>query len=242
MTIKGYVYRHVRSIANKLGIDIVAYRPAAIENPFNVLEFIVENYLALNRPFTFIQIGANNGVRWDPLRDAILKHHLTGVLVEPLPDMFEQLKQNYADQPQLAFENVAISTENGVQTLFRVAPDADVPDYAHGWASFTRSNLDEFSQFIQEVQVPTLTVKDLLKKHNIDRIALLQVDTEGYDYEIVKMFFREQVLPEIINFESIHLSNGDHIESRKLLKEHGYRFLDIGMDTLAIKGGSPAHP
>lgn len=116
------IYTQIKSIANKFGIDIVQYRPIKIEDliedPFNVLEFVIFYYLASSAPFSFVQIGANDGVRWDPLHDLILKHHLVGLLVEPLPDMFEQLKKNYVSESQLSFENVAIATENGQSNSF----------------------------------------------------------------------------------------------------------------------------
>jgi FkbM family methyltransferase len=240
MTVKTYVYKHVRRAANKVGVDIVPYRPCPVENSLSILDFVVAHYLASNDSFSFVQVGANNGVLWDPLHDMILEHHLVGLLVEPLPDAFEQLKQNYAGESQLAFENAAIAEENGTRTLYRIEPDAGVPEYAHGLASFNRSNLDLFKRFVQEVQVPTLTVTELLRKHNIDQATLLQIDTEGYDYEIIKMFFNEGVFPEIINFEHVHLSSSDNAECRRLLSDKGYIFTDIPpRDTLAIRAGSP---
>jgi FkbM family methyltransferase len=242
VTVKRRVYRYVRRLANRFGVDITKYRPTTIEHPFNVLEFVIDHYLRDDATFNFIQIGANDGVRWDPLHALIIKHHLTGLLVEPLPDMFEQLMENYRSEPQLSFENAAVATESGTRTLFRITPDANVPDAAHGWASFNKEHLAaDFKRHLQEVSVPTLTVKELLEKHSIERITLLQIDTEGYDYEILKMFFQERVFPEIINFEYALLSNNDYLDCRRALVDNGYRFIDTAIDTLAIKGGSPDH-
>ena len=207
-----------------------------------MLELVIEHYLRSDPTFNFVQIGANDGVRWDELHPIIVRHHLTGLLVEPLPDMFDQLRQNYRSEPQLSFENAAVALETGTRTLFRVKPDGDVPDYAHGWASFSKGAIAaNFKRHLQEVTVPTVTVKDLLEKHGIARITLLQVDTEGYDYEILKMFFQEGVFPEIINFEYIHLSYNDYLDCRRSLVDNGYRFIDTLMDTLAIRGGLPGH-
>ncbi len=238
MDIKKFIYPHIKAMASKLGINIIS---SEVENYFNVLEFIIPCYLASNAPFSFIQIGANNGIRWDPLHELILKHHLVGLLVEPLPDMYEQLKENYSSESQLSFENAAIAAENCTRTLFRIKPNADVPDWAHGMASFKKDHLSEFKRFIQKVEVPTLTINALLRKHKINHVTLLQIDTEGYDFEIIKMFFKEPMFPEIINYENGNLSYIDDLDCRRLLKNNGYRFIDIGDDTLAIRGGSPIH-
>ena len=40
--------------------------------------------------------------------------------------------------------------------------------------------------------------------------------------------------PRIINFENIHLTVTDKLNAKKLLIKHGYYFLDVGIDTVAI--------
>lgn len=49
------IYTQIKSIANKFGIDIVRYRPIKIEDliedPFNVLEFVIFYYLVSSAPF-----------------------------------------------------------------------------------------------------------------------------------------------------------------------------------------------
>src|SRR5262245_48292496 len=61
---------------------------------------------------TFIQIGANDGLRNDPIREFIVRDAWTGVLVEPLPDVFDLLKKNYSGRAaaRLEFVNAAISS------------------------------------------------------------------------------------------------------------------------------------
>ena len=56
-----------------------------------------------------MQIGANDGVLDDPLRELITTHHLRGLLIEPLPDLFATLAENYKGETQLSFEQVAIA-------------------------------------------------------------------------------------------------------------------------------------
>ncbi|MFN3543483.1 MAG: FkbM family methyltransferase [Thiobacillus sp.] len=249
MSILRHLKRILTPVLHGIGVDIVRYPPAAraierpISRPFNVLEFLISDLAARHRKPFFIQVGANNGIRWDPLRDLIRKHHLPGLLIEPLPDIFDELKKNYASEPQLLFEGAALAKQDGFHTLFRVRADAPVGDWAQGIASFNKSHLenhlkgetDGYEQWIEEVTVPTISVASLLTKHSISEVALLQIDTEGYDFEILKMFFDAGVLPDVVNFERVHLSFEDQQASRRLLIQNGYRFIDVGIDTLGIR-------
>ena len=45
----------------------------------------------------FLEIGAMDGKSFDLLHEMIHRYKWTGVLVEPLPDLFEELKNNYVD-------------------------------------------------------------------------------------------------------------------------------------------------
>lgn len=249
MSIRRHLKRILTPALHRIGIDIVRYPPPsrtierAISRPFNVLEFLISDMASRHTNPFFIQVGANNGVRWDPLRDLIRRHHLPGLLIEPLPDIFDELKKNYELEPQLLFEGAALAKEDGFHTLFRVKADAPVGDWAQGIASFNKAHLenhlksetDEYEQWIEDVTVPTISVHSLLLKHSITKIALLQIDTEGYDFEILKMFFEAGILPDIVNFERVHLSFKDQQASRRLLIQNNYRFIDVGIDTLGIR-------
>lgn len=48
-----------------------------------------------SKPFRFIQVGANDGIHGDPLRAYIERHHWHGILVEPQPDVFARILENY---------------------------------------------------------------------------------------------------------------------------------------------------
>ena len=46
----------------------------------------------------------------------------------------------------------------------------------------------------------------LLAKHGVSRVDLLQIDTEGYDFEIIRMFDHAGVRPAVVRFEHLYLS------------------------------------
>jgi hypothetical protein len=84
------------------------------------------------------------------------------------------------------------------------------------------------------VRVPCLTLSSLITRYQFDKIDILQVDTEGYDAEIVGMALRLPVLPEWINFESAHLDERKTRELFSRLEAHGYRWTHNYWNTLAV--------
>jgi FkbM family methyltransferase len=64
----------------------------------------------------FIQVGANDGKSENPLYRYILNYPWHGILVEPQPDIFGKLCENYAAiANRLIFENIAIA--KGLSTV-----------------------------------------------------------------------------------------------------------------------------
>jgi hypothetical protein len=80
------VKQTIKSSLSKVGWDLTRYVPKSPERPFRVLPYLVTEELRKNANFFFLQIGANDGVLGDPLHDLVLRHKLTGLLVEPLPN------------------------------------------------------------------------------------------------------------------------------------------------------------
>ena len=80
-----------------------------------------------------------------------------------------------------------------------------------------------------------MTFESLLKKHNVDVFDFLQIDTEGFDYEIIKMVDFEKYKPKMINYEEQNLSEKDTIECRRFLRNKGYSLFRHGRDVLAVR-------
>jgi len=223
--------RILQGWARRLGYEIERIRPSL--DPIDPFELAVQLLLARQRSFFFLQIGANDGVSDDPLRAMILKYHLEGILVEPQPEAFKRLVQNYRDEPQLKLENVAISRNNGTTTMYIPASNMGGADLL---SSFDRDVLAQrlSSAEIREIEVQTSSLASILERNGNRKIDLLQVDTEGYDFEILKMVDFSRWAPSIINFEHINLTDDDYRQCLELLAAHGYRTAIRGIDTLGI--------
>ena len=81
-----------------------------------------------------------------------------------------------------------------------------------------------------------MTLAGLLEKHGFKGLDFLQIDAEGFDYEIIKSIDFAATRPRFINYEYV-LLGADRAACRALLLEKGYGLLDQRQDTLAIRRG-----
>ena len=191
---------------------------------------------------SFVQIGAHDGKTLDALWPFASALGWRGVLVEPQQAMFRALVANYAavrDPSRLRFENAAVAREDGVATLYAFAPAAGLPAHATMLASFNRDALlfngHGYRGPIVATEVAAVSVATLLRRHEIARVDVLQVDTEGFDGEVVDMFVRAGVLPSVIRYEYAALSLAGRSRCVALLRANGYRFAFHGIDAVAVR-------
>jgi FkbM family methyltransferase len=221
----------------KLGLRIE--RLVIADQPrIDVFELMLRHVnLVRGKEFFFVQIGANDGIRVDPIRKYIMEFHWRGILVEPQPKVFDTLRENYRTEPQLLFENVAIAEKDGTLTLYCLDESVDLP-VGSAWASFKKDNVRRFlgrDAPVKEVQVPAATFSTLLAKHGVRSVDLLQIDTEGYDGKVLKSFMETGINPAVIRFEYPLLSRTELHFCLSALADRGYRFLKDEVDIVAYR-------
>jgi FkbM family methyltransferase len=216
------------------------------------------DWLAARHAYVVVQIGAYVGdTANDPLYGFLRatlpdRPQSLAVLVEPVHEYFAALRDAYGDLPTVRLENVAIAEEEGVRDFYRLAPGLEHGDY--GWlaqlGSLRRERMtdlwdryegfhswDEPKNFwhqhhtVEKVQCWTL--EQLLERHGLERVDLLQIDAEGYDYEILRTIDFSRLRPRFINYERVLLQE-DEPTCREMLRDAGYALFDWGQDTLAV--------
>jgi len=193
--------------------------------------------------FFFVQIGANDGKTGDPLHKFVMKYHWSGLLVEPVKEYYSMLQQTYAGNTNLVFENAAISEKNQQKTMYRIRNDVKhIPKGLQGIASFDKSVLlrhnfilPDFESYITEEKVDCVTLKELLKKHDVEKIDLLCLDTEGYEFKILKQLDTVKVKPHIIFYEHKHLNDAERLECEQFLTGLGYAMMKKFDNTIAYQ-------
>ena len=193
----------------------------------------------------FIEIGANDGEREDHLAPFIRSRGWTGVMVEPVPEVFERLRANYADADGVALENVAISDHDGRVPFHvlatRAEGDAPPIEGADMFGSLSPAAVEAIAEAfpeqprrIETIEVPCLSFESLCRKHGVERLDVLAVDTEGHDYEIVRQVDFDRLLPRVLVNEYCHLPREQRDESTARLEGLGYLTMDEELDTWAV--------
>ena len=183
----------------------------------------------------FIQVGSHDGVMHDPLREFILQNNWKGLLIEPQKEMLEQCKNNYVDVDNLTFVNCAVHPTESFVKLYKVN---NAQDYSHtGWASIDPnrfSNTIYENSFIEE-KVKAKPLMKIINENKFFFIDLLQIDTEGFDSEVIEMLDFNVYKPTLIQYEHKHLSNNQKNKTVNSLSSKGYFTIDKKNDTIAIQ-------
>lgn len=186
-----------------------------------------------------VQIGAFDGVSNDPVHRLISRHGWRGVLVEPQVRYFDALSATYSGQSGVRLVNAAIAAHDGTQTLYSIDPDPldPTPD-AGQFASFDKAHLlkqaDKFPNLLGRLRtsdVPCVTFERLLE--DVERVDVLQIDTEGFDAQVLELFDLARWRPRVVQFEHVHLKPKAHAACVRRLFSHGYRVWSGRQDTLA---------
>jgi len=202
------------------------------EANINLLQLGIRFLAASKRGMTVIQIGAFDGELCDPLRLSLRDPNISILFVEPQKAPFNALIRAYGGRSNSFFENSAISEVDGQTEMF--VPEGG----ASPQASLTRNHLLRFGlkpSSANVIKVNSICVSTLLRKHGINAVDVLQIDTEGWDYRILMQFFSSGCSPSIINLETLHLTRVERIDLRLQLRTRGYQYQDYGFDTFAIR-------
>ncbi|MCX8086127.1 MAG: FkbM family methyltransferase [Rhodocyclaceae bacterium] len=188
----------------------------------------------------FVQIGANDGRRFDNLYNIVTAQRLPGIVIEPLADVFEELVRNYRPYPEVVPVRYAIHPSAESVPIFRVAPDrlGKYPDWAAGIASldpehYRRSKIEP-EDIIAEM-VPAMPLMPLLDRYSAIDANILQIDTEGFDADILAMIDFSRFHPALIKFEHRHLGEEKFSAAINLLQKNGYRLKNAGSDMIAFR-------
>jgi FkbM family methyltransferase len=203
--------------------------------------------LTASRPeVSFVQVGANDGNRADPIKDFVKGAAWTGLMIEPVPFVFASLEQVFGSQSsRLILENCAVGPFNGRATFYACRePHSPLSSFDRGTITKHREwalsvGLPDPETCIEEIDVPVWTLESLCNKHDIRGPDVLVTDTEGYDCKAVLSLDIGKRLPPIIYFEHAHCPDEDTEALRETLTKLEYRLMTDQYNGLAIRASEP---
>lgn len=209
-----------------------------------ITDYIIKAYAHRHKDFFFIQIGAFDGIRNNPIRKYILKYEWKGILVEPVKYIFDRLVNNYKGYSNLSFENIAISDKDEIKDFhFLREGSNNLVSYYEELGSLSsevtlkhRDVIPGIEDYLVTAKVTCITLMTLLQRHNIKKVDLLQIDSEGYDYKIIASIDFKVIKPKVIIYERVHLNNYDSKQCISVLKNNGYTVIKLGVDAIAFLG------
>lgn len=206
---------------------------------------------------SFIQVGANDGFDHDPIHAFIKRDKWKGILLEPQKHIYETyLKKLHAKTKDIFTVNAALDKNDTERQMHRIS--FSNARWATGLTSFNRSVIEKEIQsgyvarmarkenievpadknaFIISETVRCISPETLLSAHRIDSLDLLQIDTEGFDFEVIKMFEIDRRKPKMIIFEHKHLKQEDFNACMHLLQGNNYLVKQYGMNAVAVDEG-----
>lgn len=217
------------------------------------LASILDQFSQTNKDVFCIQVGSNDGFQHDPLCKFIKRDGWRGLLLEPQPSAFKSLQYIYQND-RVTPINRALDKEDQRRKLFRIAFSDD--RWATGLSSFNRSQLvamieaghiarqcHKFGIAIPEKEedligydwIQCSSFQTLMEENQVVKVDLVHIDTEGYDYEVLKLFPFSHFQPQIVIFEHSHLNEADREAANEILTAKGYQLRSFGADTVAQK-------
>lgn len=210
------------------------------------------NKFSMNRggKVNFLQIGAADGLRNDPIREFVVRDSWRGIFVEPLPAVFEKLKDNYAHiNKDLKFLNAAVSSSETQLPLYTFGDE-----FLSSLSEVERLNalrkssfsLEQVKKFLAKwhpgvddiitVPVPCYTVGGIIREYGkwLGELDLLAIDAEGHEPAILGAIDFMATRPAGIFFESCNLGVTKQPMFDRLT-QYGYVLHDCGSDTMALR-------
>jgi len=204
--------------------------------------------------FFVLQIGAMDGLSFDPVHGILEKYGWPSLRLEPQPEFYSILLENCRGLPRVGCLNRAVAEYTGEIPLYRIPPELVIngkaPSWLGGIASIHRDRnalggkggipaetVGLITNLMTSITVPCSTLADLIAERHIHRIDALVIDAEGSDWMILRQLDFDRFQPKLIYFEFCNLPNYERSAAMALLSSRHYRiFISVSRsDVLAVR-------
>ena len=173
----------------------------------------------------FVDIGSNIGLYSLNVSNVNSKYKRIKTLsIEPNPIIFQRLKKNYKlltsqnkfVKNSFLIKNFAIGDTEGFGMIDKRIGHANVK-------IINNKRLNNNKNFIK---IKVIRLSSLLKKYKIEKISCIKIDTEGYEYKILKNFFNKsnfKFFPKYLIIE--HNNDKKYFKNERIILKNNYQII-----------------
>jgi len=189
---------------------------------------IVDEYLGGKRNGVFVDIGAYDGVTFSNTLMLERERGWTGICIEPLPDIFAELRKNrrcicvqacLGNREEREVEFLAVQSEAARTRML----SGVLSEYDPRHLDRVDIEINEFGGSKGLIRVPMRHLHGLLHEHGIGKVDYLSIDTEGSELLILRSTIFAAIGNPCITVENNY--NDPTIDA--VLSQQGYRLHQI---------------
>lgn len=163
------------------------------------LYYLLEKFLGRRSDGQYVEVGAYDGIfasnTW-----GLAKRGWQGVLIEPLPDLAQRCRENYARYSQVSVLQSAVGAHPGTLRLHLAGPLTTANSNLH--LEYTNVYWARESITSNVVEVECKTLDQIIEDSSIDvDFDLLVVDVEGFETEVFEGFSLKIWKPKMLIVE-----------------------------------------
>ena len=173
----------------------------------------------------FVDIGSNIGLYSLNISNINSKYKKVKTFsIEPNPIIFERLKKNYQllvsqnkfVKNNFLLKNCAIGDS---ESFGKIDKNVD-----HANVKIIKNKKNNINKKFIKIKITKLSY--LLKKYKIENISCIKIDTEGYEFKIIKNFFNKNNLkffPKYLIVE--HNNEKNYIRNEQIILKNNYEII-----------------
>ena len=188
-------------------------------------EFLEKNVFKGYKNGTFIDVGAHDGKQINNTLYFEENHNWTGINIEPLKNVYDQLIVNRPNSINLncACCNYDGETEfisnTGYTEMISGIKDTFDPRHVRRLQNENRQH----GSVTEIIKVETKKLETICDSNNISHINYLSIDVEGGEFEVIKSINFDKVYIDIIGFENNY--NDASVPIVKYLGARNYKII-----------------
>ncbi len=210
----------VKSLFHKFGYEVSMYRPANIgESPLSDIEKLIHK----TRPQIVFDVGANIGQTIEAFRDMLPESVIYSF--EPGTTAFETLKNHHGSRNNVYLNKLGVGSKSETKVFL----ENSLPDMS----SFLPLGRDGWGKIVNEVPVEIVALDDFCEKQKIEYISMLKIDTQGFDFEVLKgakkliTENRVQLLLVEVTFAELYQGLPPFDEIYRFLTDHNFKLVSF---------------